>query len=93
MILSVRSTQSGKNGINIKHAAAPGSTAGVLKRSPQPCVLRKIGIGSQVRPDWTLPQKACPLLGLKSSFALAHQIIGYTTLAATTAGFLVFTFP
>ena len=26
-------------------------------------------------------------------FALAHQIIGYTTLAATTAGFLVFTFP
>ena len=26
-------------------------------------------------------------------FALAHQIIGYTTLAATTAGFLVLTFP
>jgi hypothetical protein len=26
-------------------------------------------------------------------FALAHQVIGYTTLAATTAGFLVFTFP
>jgi hypothetical protein len=26
-------------------------------------------------------------------FALAHQIIGYTTLAATTAGFFVLTFP
>lgn len=26
-------------------------------------------------------------------FALAHQIVGYTTLAATTAGFLVLTFP
>jgi len=26
-------------------------------------------------------------------FALAHQIIGYTTWAATTAGFLVLTFP
>jgi hypothetical protein len=25
-------------------------------------------------------------------FALAHQIVGYTTLAATAAGFLVLTF-
>src|SRR6516225_4608400 len=66
--------QSSDNCLNIEHASTPRPAANALQGGPQACIVRQIGVWSQVRPQWSPGQHAGTFLRSEVGFVFADQV-------------------